>query len=98
MTKTATVRARIDEELKDQAEAILAGYGFTMSKTIIMMLRQVVIQGKIPFSLEGVLVPNARTLAAMDATDRGDGLKTYANSAEFFKALGIGDKPNTPDA
>lgn len=96
MTKTTTVRARMDVELKEQAEAVLSAYGFTMSKAITMMLRQVVIQGKIPFSLEGVLVPNARTLAVMDATDRGEGLTTYKSSKELFEALGIAGKSEKP--
>jgi DNA-damage-inducible protein J len=72
MAKTATVRARIDDELKEQAEAVLASYGFTMSHAIIMMIRQLVIQQKIPFSLEGVMQPNARTLAVMEAIDSGE--------------------------
>ncbi|MBI6725664.1 hypothetical protein YA0089_18835 [Pseudomonas viridiflava] len=33
--------------------------------------------------------PNARTLAVMERTDRGEGLTKYESSAEFFKALGI---------
>lgn len=90
MAKTATVRARIDDELKDQAEAVLAGYGFTMSYAIIMMIRQLVIQQKIPFSLEGVLQPNAKTLAVMEAIDSG-AMPTisYDSPQHLFRALGI---------
>lgn len=33
--------------------------------------------------------PNARTLAVMEMTDRGEGLTKYESTAEFFKALGI---------
>jgi DNA-damage-inducible protein J len=88
----------METELKEQSEAILAAYGFTMSKAITMMLRQVVIQGKIPFSLEGVLIPNAKTLAVMEATDRGEGLTRYKTPQELFEALGIAGKPAAPDA
>lgn len=93
MAKTEYVRARIDSELKAQAEKILEDHGFTMSSAIIMMLRQVVIQQKLPFPLEGSLVPNARTKALMDALDRGDmPTQTFESSAELFDHLGIGDK------
>jgi DNA-damage-inducible protein J len=90
MAKTATVRARIDDELKEQAEAVLASYGFTMSHAIIMMIRQLVIQQKIPFSLEGVMQPNARTLAVMEAIDSGEMPTTsYDSPQDLYRALGI---------
>ena len=90
MAKNTTVRARIDDELKEQAEAVLASYGITMSHAIIMMIRQLVIQQKIPFSLEGHLQPNAKTLAVMEALDRGEiPATTYEAPQELFKALGI---------
>lgn len=87
MAKNTTVRARIDEELKDQAEAVLASYGITMSHAIIMMIRQMVIEQKIPFIH---VQPNAKTLAAMEALDRGDmPTTTYDTPQEVYKALGI---------
>jgi DNA-damage-inducible protein J len=87
MAKNTTVRARIDEELKDQAEAVLASYGITMSHAIIMMIRQMVIQQKIPFIH---VQPNAKTLAVMEALDRGDmPTTTYETPKKMFKALGI---------
>lgn len=90
MAKTTTVRARIDEELKEQAEAVLAGYGFTMSHAIMMMIRQLVIQQKIPFSLEGVLQPNARTLAVSKAVESGEiPVITYESKEDLFRALGV---------
>jgi DNA-damage-inducible protein J len=98
MSKTATVRARIDVELKEQAEAVLAAYGYTMSKAITMMLRQVVIQGKIPFSLEGLMVPSALTLAVMERTDRGEGLTRFESPKALFEALDIADPTPNPGA
>ncbi|WP_338924583.1 type II toxin-antitoxin system RelB/DinJ family antitoxin (plasmid) [Pseudomonas silesiensis] len=87
MAKNTTVRARIDDELKEQAEAVLASYGITMSHAIIMMIRQMVIQQKIPFIH---VQPNAKTLAVMDALDRGEmPTTTYESPQEAFKALGI---------
>ena len=93
MAKTEYVRARIDSNLKEQAEKILKEQGLTMSSAIIMLLRQVVIQQKLPFTLVGSLVPNARTQAAMDALDRGEmPTMQFESSATLFEHLGIGDK------
>lgn len=87
MAKNALVRARIDEELKKQAEAVLASYGITMSHAIIMMIRQLVIQQKIPFTH---VQPNAKTLAVMEALDRGEmPTTTYETPQDMFTAIGI---------
>jgi DNA-damage-inducible protein J len=90
MAKTDYVRARVDLELKNQAQAILEAEGFTVSSAITMMLRQVVLQGKLPFPVGGSLKFNARVQAACEASDRGEGEVTaYENSAAFFESLGI---------
>lgn len=93
MPKEATVRSRIDSELKEQSERILAEQGFTMSQAITMMLRQVVIQGRLPFPIEGSLKLNPRAQAICDAHDRGEVVVTqHANSQELFKSLGIPER------
>lgn len=51
MTKDATVSARIDENLKNQAEDILKQLGIPVSVVINTLYRQIVIQQGIPFSL-----------------------------------------------
>lgn len=89
MAKTEYVRARVDLELKNEAEKILNEQGFTMSSAIMMMLRQVVNQGTLPFPIEGALKLNARSQAVSDAVDRGEGLTKFKNSEEMFRALDI---------
>lgn len=90
MAKTDYVRARVDIDLKNKAQEILEEQGFTMSQAIHMMLRQVVIQGKLPFPVEGSLKLNARAQAICDANDRGEGTVTvHENSQSLFKSLGI---------
>lgn len=99
MAKTEVVRARVETELKEQAEKILTEEGFTMSSAISMMLRQVVYQGKLPFPIEGSFKLNARSQAVADAMDRGEmPTQRFANSAELFKSLGIADQPAKPEA
>ena len=49
--KTATVLARVDPKLKDEAEDILERLGVPASLLINMLYRQIVLTKSIPFSL-----------------------------------------------
>ena len=50
-TKTANVNARIDLNVKKQAEAILSSLGLPRSVAIDAFYRQIIIHGGIPFAL-----------------------------------------------
>ena len=50
--KTANVTARIQPNIKEQAEAILDRLGIPVSVFIDMTYRQVIMQGGVPFSLK----------------------------------------------
>ena len=50
-TKTANVNARIDQNVKSQAEAILARIGLPRSVAIDLYYRQIIMHGGIPFAL-----------------------------------------------
>lgn len=50
-TKTANVNARIDQNVKSQAEAILSRIGLPRSVAIDLYYRQIIIHGGIPFAL-----------------------------------------------
>lgn len=52
MAKTSNVFARVEPELKEQAEAILNQLGIPMSNAVSMFLRQVVLQRGIPFEMK----------------------------------------------
>ncbi|MGN0485063.1 MAG: type II toxin-antitoxin system RelB/DinJ family antitoxin [Lachnospiraceae bacterium] len=54
--KTANVTARIQPEIKEQAEAILERLGIPVSVFIDMTYRQVIMRDGVPFSLE---IPNS---------------------------------------
>jgi DNA-damage-inducible protein J len=62
MAATAFVRARVDEEMRDEAAAVLAEMGLTVSDVIRITLTKVAKEGALPFELK---VPNAKTRAAM---------------------------------
>jgi addiction module RelB/DinJ family antitoxin len=51
MPKDDVVRARIDSEVKQQAEVILARLGMNMSDAINLFLRQVTLRGGLPFEV-----------------------------------------------
>ena len=49
MAKSASVYARIDPDLKEQAEAILAALGIPTSNAIDMFFKQIVLKKGLPF-------------------------------------------------
>lgn len=62
------IRSRIDPALKAEANRILRSMGLTMSEAIRLFLHQVVAEKGLPFPVKA---PNAETIAAMEAADRG---------------------------
>lgn len=52
MARTSNVFARVEPEVKEQAESILNQLGIPMSNAVGMFLRQVVIQRGIPFDIK----------------------------------------------
>ena len=59
MAKTANLYARIEPELKEQAEAILSALGIPVSNAINMFYKQIILQRGIPFELK---LPHERPL------------------------------------
>jgi addiction module RelB/DinJ family antitoxin len=52
MQRTANVFARVEPEIKNQAEKVLSQLGIPMSNAIGLFLRQVIMQRGIPFDLK----------------------------------------------
>ena len=52
MARTSNVFARVEPEIKDQAEQVLNQLGIPMSNAIGLFLRQVVLQRGIPFEMK----------------------------------------------
>ncbi len=50
-TKTANVTARVQPEIKEQAEAVLEKIGIPVSVLIDTLYRQIIMTGGIPYSL-----------------------------------------------
>ncbi len=68
-TLNSVVRARIDEQIKHEAEAVLASIGLTASDAFRMLMMRIAKEKVLPFE---PLVPNAETIEAMKATRRGE--------------------------
>lgn len=81
MSANAVVRARIDEHIKEEASAVLAAMGLTVSDALRMMLTRVAREQSLPFE---PLVPNATTIKAMRDARRGK--TTKHNSLESLMA------------
>ena len=64
-----TVRARIDARVKEEAAAVLATVGLTVSDAFRLMMMRIAKDKALPFE---PLVPNAETVEAMKAARRGD--------------------------
>lgn len=59
MAKTANLYARIEPELKEQAESILTELGIPASNAITMFYKQIILQRGIPFEVK---LPTAKPL------------------------------------
>ncbi len=87
MSANAVVRARIDEHVKEEATAVLAAMGLTVSEAFRIMLTRVAREKALPFE---PLVPNAATIKAMKEARRG-GLKSFATVKDLMADLKADD-------
>jgi DNA-damage-inducible protein J len=87
MTNNTVVRARIDERVKEEAAAVLATIGLTVSDAFRLMMMRIAKDKALPFE---PLVPNAETIEAMKAARRGD-LVTVGKPENLLTSLNAGD-------
>lgn len=84
--KTATVRARIEPDLKRDVENVFALLGVSVSEAIEMFLRQVKLRKGMPFEIR---VPNEITIQTFEDTDNGKNLTRHNNAKDMFDKLGM---------
>jgi DNA-damage-inducible protein J len=84
MSKTETIRARVDAELKAQAEAVLEELGLNASEAIRLFYKQIALRKGLPFD---VTIPNAATRQALQDADEGKNLIRYDSFDDFAKAM-----------
>ncbi|KAB2886481.1 MAG: type II toxin-antitoxin system RelB/DinJ family antitoxin [Pseudorhodoplanes sp.] len=86
MTNTV-VRARIDEHVKEEAAAVLATIGLTVSDAFRLMMVRIATDKALPFE---PLVPNAETVEAMKAARRGE-LVNVGAPEDLLRSLNASD-------
>ncbi len=87
MAANAVVRARIDENVKDEATAVLKAMGLTVSDAFRLLLVRVAAEKTLPFEIG---TPNAETIAAMKAARRGE-LTTVRSAKNLIASLNEND-------
>lgn len=86
MAATAFVRARIDEELKNEAAAVLAEMGLTVSDVVRIVLTKVAKEKALPFEMR---VPNKLTAETLAKSERGEDVHRAKDAEDMFEKLGI---------
>jgi len=87
MSTNAVVRARIDEQIKEEATVVLSSMGLTLSDAFRMLLVRVAREKALPFE---PLVPNIKTIEAIKAARRRD-LVTIGNLDNLLIELNAND-------
>jgi DNA-damage-inducible protein J len=86
MSKTATIRTRIEPGLKQEVEGILAELGLTASETVHLLYRQIKLQRGLPFD---VRLPNPLTVRTLNDSKEGREVKRFETKSELFADLGM---------
>ena len=86
MSKTATVRARIEPTLKKEVEGLFQELGISATDAINIFYKQVQLQHGLPFP---VVVPNKITAETFDKTDNNEEIIVCKNAEELFENLEI---------
>ena len=88
---STVIQIRMDEELKNDASAILEDIGLDLPTAIRVFLKKVVAREGIPFDVAREDTPNSVTIAAMRETEEimahPERYKSYSSVAEMMKDL-----------
>ncbi len=84
MSKTTTIQARINPEIKTQAQKILNSLHISMSEAISIYLTQIALHKGIPFEIK---VPNEQTVKTIKKSENGKELHKVKSVDELFREL-----------
>ena len=85
MAKSETIRARVEPELKREAETVLRALGLNASEAITLFYRQVALRRGLPFEIK---LPNETTRAAIRDALEGKDLTEWSDLDELKAAHG----------
>ena len=86
MSKTSTIRARIEPDLKGKTEHIFKQLGITTTQAITLFYKQVELRKGLPFD---VAIPNKTTRKTFLNTDEGKDLNICKDADDMFNKMGI---------
>lgn len=86
MAKTEMARARVEPELKREAEETFSALGLSATEAITLFYKQVALHRGLPFA---VRVPNAATVEAIRPARAGEGVAEYASLDALAKEMKI---------
>jgi DNA-damage-inducible protein J len=86
MAASAFVRARIDEKLKEEATAVLADMGLTVSDVVRIVLTKIAKEKALPFDMR---VPNELTAETLAKSERGEDIHHAKDANDLFEQIGI---------
>lgn len=86
MATNAFIRARIDKTLKDEASAVLAEMGLTVSDVVRIALTKIAKEKALPFEM---YVPNKQTQETLRKSERGEDIHQAKNATDLFDQLDI---------
>ena len=84
MAKTAVIQARIDPDVKNNAQNVLSQLNITMSEAISIFLTQVSLNRGIPFDIK---IPNDLTSETLLKSEKGEDLHVVSSVDELFQEL-----------
>ena len=88
MANNAVVRARIDENIKEEASVVLAAMGLTVSDAFRIMLTRIAREKSLPFE---PLVPNEETIKALKQARIGKGITKVKSVDDLMADLNADD-------
>jgi len=84
MGKTSTIQARIDPEVKQEAQHIFKKLNITMSEAISLFLTQVTLKKGIPFEIK---VPDELTEETLKKSEEGKELHKVSGVDQLIQEL-----------
>ena len=85
MAKTEMIRARVEPELKHEAEEVFSVLGLSPTQAITLFYKQVTLHHGLPFEVK---VPNAGTREALRQAREREDLAAYTSLDELKAAHG----------
>jgi DNA-damage-inducible protein J len=84
MSKSATIRARVEPDLKKEVERIFKTLGITATEAITLFYNMVKLKKGIPFDIK---IPNEETQKVIQNSREGINVTTHSNLDDYFKKI-----------